>query len=1410
MKKLISLLLLLAMGLALCACDSFTVTFNPNQSTSNETSSDETTPEIPGTLVDPTAVSFELVPSTEYSFSFRVIIQSEAEDAYIDLKTFFNEFLSQSFFDGITYDEMLEDFDWFVDNKLADGATKLFNNIVISFKLKIDGSQSPEESSSEPEESSSEPEESSSNPEESSSEPEESSSNPEESSSNPEGTSSTPEETSSTPNETTPPEGPITPDEKVTIVFYHTMGETLRCVLDKYIMEFNKLYPDITVLHKQVGGYDDVRQQIKIELTIGEHPNIAYCYPDHVAEYNIAHAVKTLDDFIGSTVTVTRADGTVEQVGLTQEQIDNFIDGFYAEGSAYGDGKMYTLPFSKSTEVLYYNKTFFEQYGLSVPTTWDEIEQLCRILKELDPDCIPLGYDSEANWFITMCQQYNSPYTSATGNHYLFDNETNRGFVAKFREWYQKGYVTTLELSGMYTSGLFTMSPYEIGNCYMCIASSAGANHQIPRNYDGSLMFEVGIAPIPQVNLTNPKVISQGPSLCIFKDTNEAEVLASWLFMKFLTTNVDFQAEFSMASGYMPVLENVTEHPVYKEELAQADGYYGLPLLALKVAFEQADAYFTTPAFNGSATAREEVGYLLQYCLTDPSCSTLNGIKKAFEEAVYECEYECPSQTPDIPDIPDNPPAFDVDAAADYIHTLYKDKNVTPIDFEVTSKVSILGTVYNVTWAVDTPRVTISQKDDDTYIVNVNEESATELNYTLTATILAPDGTTAIRSFSLIVPKYYLTSFEEYMNAKQDEIVVVRGIVVAMNAKSAGNRYNNLFLADIGGKGGYYCYSITQDPIADLGIEIGMTVEVAGPVAPYSGMQEIKGGIAQIVSYSKQDVPALDITDMFVNGESLVNYVGLPVTIKGVQIASQNLDTPSAQYLYFELNGITSYLRTYVSDFPTTLAVDYDGVSFTSPHKYIIDAAHASHFGWKANVTGILVLYSNQPYLVPMSENCFEYLEPMSKTPQEKIAESLGELKMETSFTYDTKISLPTSAVYPDVTITWTIDDSYGCVSDLGNGEFLILIPEGSVTVNFIATATCGFVSDSKIFSVKLSQEAIPVQDAIEMGLGMGHNVFTYEKYVVSGIITEIYNTTYGNMRITDENGNILTIYGSYSADGTTRFDKLENKPSVGDYVVLFGILGQYNGTPQMKNGWIISFTAPTSVEDAIAIGASKEHNTYTEEKHVVTGVITEVYNTIYGNMRITDEYGNILTIYGTWNSNGWYRYDAMSVQPVAGDTVTVYGILGQYNGTSQMKNGWIVAHTPATPDVPEEPEETTPAEPEIPDVPAESEISVADAIAIGASKDHNTYTEGKYYVTGVITEVYNTTYGNMKITDGNGNILTIYGTFNADGTARYDAMTVKPVAGDTVTIYGIVGQYNGTPQIKNGWIVAHTPAEGV
>ena len=432
------------------------------------------------------------------------------------------------------------------------------------------------------------------------------------------------------------PEGGYDGSE-VTIKFAHTMGAKLQEVLNYHIGEFNKLYPNITIEHDSYGGWSDISGLINTEIMGDNQPNIAYCYPDHVATYNMSQSVVTLDDLIASDIEITRDDGTTEALGLTNEQIDDFIDGFYNEGKAYGDDKMYTMPLSKSTEVLYYNKTFFEENGLKVPTTWDEMEETCKKLLELDPKCIPLGYDSEDNWFITMCEQGGYDYTSATGDHYLFNNDDCKAFVKRFRDWYQKGYVTTEALYGGYTSGLFTELDKNTSHSYMCIGSSGGAGYQIPEGR----AFEVGIASIPQVNPDAGKVISQGPSVCILKGgkTTDQEVLASWLFVKYLTTNMAFQTEFSSVSGYMPVLESAQDDPAYSQWLAKANGAEFLTAYVVKVGLEQADYYFTSPAFNGSSVARAQVGGVLSKCMSEETNDVDKLIDDTFQAAYSECVY---------------------------------------------------------------------------------------------------------------------------------------------------------------------------------------------------------------------------------------------------------------------------------------------------------------------------------------------------------------------------------------------------------------------------------------------------------------------------------------------------------------------------------------------------------------------------------------------------------------------------------------------------------------------------------------------------------------------------------------------------------------------------------------------------
>ena len=352
---------------------------------------------------------------------------------------------------------------------------------------------------------------------------------------------------------------------------------------------------------------------------------MAYCYPDHVALYNKANALLVLDKYMN--------DATY---GFTTEQKEDFVEAYWEEGKSFGDGLMYSLPLSKSTEVMYYDMDFFAKEGLEVPTHWfpttenvdddpTSMEYVMKKIKDKYPNDIPLGYDSSSNWFITLCEQFGTGYTSATGEHYIFDNETSRNFVSKIKEWWQKGYVTTKGIYGQYTSNLFKNQDTKTSRCYMSIGSSAGASNQVPAGY----VYEVGVAKIPQVDQANGKVISQGPNVCIFKSADEQKNMACWLLLRYLTTSIDFQAEFSMQSGYAPVINSVYENDIYLSFLDSEDGGEFITARANKVALEQSDWYYTSPAFVGSSEARDQVGTLL-----DAAIQGTMTVEQAFEVAL--------------------------------------------------------------------------------------------------------------------------------------------------------------------------------------------------------------------------------------------------------------------------------------------------------------------------------------------------------------------------------------------------------------------------------------------------------------------------------------------------------------------------------------------------------------------------------------------------------------------------------------------------------------------------------------------------------------------------------------------------------------------------------------------------------
>ena len=100
---------------------------------------------------------------------------------------------------------------------------------------------------------------------------------------------------------------------------------------------------------------------------------------------------------------------------------------------------------------------------------------------------------------------------------------------------------------------------------------------------------------------------------------------------------------------------------------------------------------------------------------------------------------------------------------------------------------------------------------------------------------------------------------------------------------------------------------------------------------------------------------------------------------------------------------------------------------------------------------------------------------------------------------------------------------------------------------------------------------------------------------------------------------------------------------------------------------------------------------------------------------------------------------------------------------------------------------------------------TLAEALAIGNALASGETTSESYYISGTVTKIESTTWGNLYIEDEKGNQIYVYGVYDETGTLRYDAMDTPPKVGDTVTLFGPIMNYSSKIEIKNARLVSQS-----
>ncbi len=414
-------------------------------------------------------------------------------------------------------------------------------------------------------------------------------------------------------------------------------------IYEQAVEDFEALYPNIKVNLRLYTDYGKIYNDVITNISTGTTPNVCVTYPDHIATYLTGEdTVVGLDELFAD-----------ESYGLggselkyDSPKIDEIVPEFLNE-CIVGQG-YYAIPFMRSTEACYVNKSYVEKLGYSLPETltWDFIYEVSEAALKKGTDgnfevngqkvLIPFIYKSTDNMMIQSLKQLNAPYSDAAGNVLLFNDQT-REILKTVSKHAKSGAFSTFKISGYPANFL------NAGQCIFAVDSTAGATWMgseaplVDIAEDKIVDFETEVMTIPQYDPSDPKMISQGPSICLFNKDDPQVVLASWIFAQYLLTN-DVQVKYSQTEGYLPVTLKARQTDEYMQYLEDAgrdnDKHYEVKIKAAKLLMDNTENTFITPVFNGSTSVRDAAGGMIE----DVTKSVRR--KKTVDDAYIDSLYE--------------------------------------------------------------------------------------------------------------------------------------------------------------------------------------------------------------------------------------------------------------------------------------------------------------------------------------------------------------------------------------------------------------------------------------------------------------------------------------------------------------------------------------------------------------------------------------------------------------------------------------------------------------------------------------------------------------------------------------------------------------------------------------------------
>ena len=342
------------------------------------------------------------------------------------------------------------------------------------------------------------------------------------------------------------------PEEKATVTIWHSYTEGQKEYLEKAVADFNASQETYTVVAESQPK-DGLADKIYQAVMAGNGPDMYFDYASTAANYVADDKVVDLSKY------------------LSKEIIAQLPAAVYDEATSFADGKLHHLPMVSSGPVFFYNKSVFEQAGVSAPQTWAELVETCqKILDNADTikakDGSPLSSKLAGVFAIDSPTDVANALIYQTGNK-MYDPATKEIFfntpevAAQFQmiaDGFAKGLFTDVSgLNDGYCSSAFNQE-----NIVCFIGSVAGLPYVGPGK--GGPEYAFGIVPQGGKVEWAP---AWNRGMMIFNYGDEARIKAAAAFTEYFGS-AEVNAGWCKAVNYPALYQWTKETDTYKEFVA--------------------------------------------------------------------------------------------------------------------------------------------------------------------------------------------------------------------------------------------------------------------------------------------------------------------------------------------------------------------------------------------------------------------------------------------------------------------------------------------------------------------------------------------------------------------------------------------------------------------------------------------------------------------------------------------------------------------------------------------------------------------------------------------------------------------------------------------------------------------------